>query len=140
MSNQIHTFVVITQGDGKPGELKFRTLFATRNEGAMEEMAQLLLEQNSGFKRASYARNAREVVVMHVDAKEHEKWLHEPGRNGLVSKPVARGRVFRSATEASGHIGLRHNEIAMMLSRCAQTGENQATVRGVSFAYKDDVK
>lgn len=128
---------MVTQGEGKPGNLVFKNLFSTRNDTHAEEITKFLLEENAGFRRANQARNAREVVVTHVSKSDHEKWLLEPGRNGLKSKPVKPGQVFRSATEASGHIGLRHNEVAMMLSRCSATGENQATVRGVTFAYKD---
>jgi len=137
--NKLWTFVVVTQGDGKPGDLKFETLFATRSESAQEAMRNTLWEQNAGFRRDAQTRNRREIVVTHVDAKEAQRWQQTAGRNGLTAKPIARGHVFNSATEASGHIGLRHNEVAMMLSRCSATGEKKATVRGVTFAYKDDV-
>lgn len=140
MKELIHSFYVITQGDGKPGDLTFKRLFSTRNQEEVEELSRELLERNAGFRRASMTRNSREVVVVHVDAKEAERWQHEAGRNGLTAKPVKRGQTFASAVEASGHIGLRHNEVAMFLSRTAATGENQATLRGVTFAYKSDVK
>jgi hypothetical protein len=134
---KIHTFVMVTQGDGKPGNLTFKNLFSTRSETHADEITKFLLEENAGFRRASQARNTREIVVIHVSKAEHERWVKEPGRNGLVSKPVQNGQVFPSATAASGHIGLRHNEVAMALSRCVAAGEKTATVRGVTFAYKD---
>lgn len=134
----VHTFVVITQGEGKPGDLQYRNLFSTRNPEEVEELSRLLLERNAGFRRESMSRNSREIVVTHVDPAEHEKYLLQAGRNGLKSQPVKRGMTFPSGTAASGHVGLRHNEVAMMLSRAAFTGEKVATIRGVTFAYKDD--
>jgi hypothetical protein len=138
--NKIYSFVVLTQGDGKPGELGFENLFTTRDPAVKEELARTLLERHAGFRRSAQTRNRREVIVTHVDKEEAVRWLTEKGRNGLTAKPVERGHQFGSATEASGHIGLRHNEVAMMLSRCHATGEKVCTVRGVTFAYADDVK
>ena len=140
MSKQLfYTFAVITHGANGPGDLKFEKLFSTRNEGEVAELTRFLLEQNAGFRRTNQSRNVRGVLVTHVDPKEAQEWQTTGGRNGLKSKPVLRGQRFRSATEASGHVGLRHNEVAMLLSRCQSTGEKQATVRGVTFAYADDV-
>jgi hypothetical protein len=136
---KIYTFLVVTQGDGKPGELAFQNLFTTRDPEAYKALCQTLWEQNAGFRRHAQTRNRREVVVTHVDNAEAERWINTPGRNGLKAKPVTHGQVFESATAASGHVGLRHNEVAMLLSRCQATGEKAATVRGVTFAYKDDV-
>jgi hypothetical protein len=135
----IYTFVIVEQTE-KPGQLKMETLFTTYNQAEVEELKRFLLEQNAGFKRASQARNSRPVVVTHIDPKEAEKWQTHPGRNGLMAKPVRRGQVFPSATAASGHIGLKHNEVAMLLSRISATGEKQVTVRGVTFSYEDDAK
>ncbi len=138
--NKLYTFLLATQGEGKPGELEMKTLFTTRDSATMEALCQTLWEQNAGFRRERQTRNRREIVVTHVDEAEAKRWLTTPGRNGLVAKPVKRGQVFPSGTAASGHIGLRHNEVSMMLSRCGATGEKAATVRGVTFAYADDVK
>lgn len=138
--NKIYTFMVVAQGDGKPGELEFTNLFTTRSDEAKDELCQILLERQVGFKREAMARNRREVVVTRVDKEEAERWQTLAGRNGLKAQPVHRGQVFPSATAASGHVGLRHNEVAMMLSRVAATGEKQATVRGVTFAYRDDTE
>jgi hypothetical protein len=133
-----YTFCVIKQAD-KPGQMELETLFTTSREDEVRELRKFLLEQDAGFRRYAQGRNARPVVVVHVDPKEHERWVETPGRNGLQSRSVRTGQAFRSAVEASGWIGLRHNEVAMLLSRTAATGEKQATVRGVTFAYKDDV-
>jgi hypothetical protein len=137
--NKLWSFVIVTQGDGKPGDLGFETLFSTRDEVAKEALTKILWEQNAGFRRSNQTRNRREVIVTHIDKAEAERWQNTAGRNGLKAKPVKTGHVFSSATEASGHVGLRHNEVAMILSRCTSTGEKQATVRGVTFAYHDDV-
>lgn len=131
--NKLWSFVVVTQGDGKPGDLSFETLFATRDETAKEAMCRTLWEQNAGFRRENQTRNRRGVVVLHVDKAEAERWQTTAGRNGLLAKPTKQGQTFNSATEASGHVGLRHNEVAMLLSRCHATGEKKATVRGGDF-------
>lgn len=130
--------MVVSQGEGKPGDIRFTNLFSTRNPEEVKELSQILRERNVGFRREGMTRNAREIVVTHVDGQEAEKWLNQPGRNGLKAKPSRRGMTFPSAVAASGHVGLRHNEVAQLLSRCHATGERQATVRGVTFAYKED--
>ena len=137
--NKIYSFVVLAQGDGKPGEMAFENLFTTRDETVKEELCKILWERNAGFRRSAQTRNRREIVVTHVDQAEARRWQETAGRNGLKAKPVERGHVFASGTEASGHIGLRHNEVSMLLSRCQATGEKSATVRGVTFAYKDNL-
>ena len=134
-----YTFCVVKQSE-KPGQMELETLFTKYNEEEVREIRKFLLEQDAGFRRIAQGKNARPVVVIHVDPKEHERWIQSPGRNGLASRPVNKGQAFRSAVEASGWVGLRHNEVAMLLSRTAATGEKQATVRGVTFAYKDDVE
>lgn len=136
---QTYTFCLVSQTE-KPGDLKLETLFSTHREEEVRELRRFLIEQDAGFRRVAQGKNARAVVVVHVDDKEHERWCSTPGRNGLAAKPVRIGQEFRSAVDASGWVGLRHNETAMLLSRAAATGEKQATVRGVTFAYKDDVE
>jgi hypothetical protein len=137
--NKIYSFLVVAQGGGKPGDLTFENLFTTHDPEVKEALCKVLWEQHAGFRRSAQTRNRREIVVTHVDKAESERWQQTAGRNGLKAKAVERGHVFCSATEASGHVGLRHNEVAMLLSRCHATGEKAATVRGVTFAYKDDV-
>src|SRR5215469_13055832 len=136
MKDEIFSIVAVTAGGQRSaGRYEYDTLFTTRNEAEFQELKQLLKERHFGFRRESFARNTREVVVLHVDAKEHEAAQRTPGRNRLVSKPVKRGQRFRSANAASGHLGLRNNEVAIYLSRAYQTGEKKATLRGVTLAY-----
>lgn len=132
-----YTFAVITQPAGVTGRMQMESLFTTRDEKAVAELRKFLLEQEAGFRRVAKGANSRPVRVVHVDAKEHERWCREGGRNGPRSKPVEVGQTFRSAVDASGWVGLRHNEVAMALSRAKATGENRITVRGVTFAYAD---
>lgn len=139
MKPTIYTVALFKQGEGRPGVLDMETLFTSRNPEEIDELKKFMLEQNAGFRRSAQARNSREVVVVHVDQAEHDQYIASAGKNGLVSKPVRKGQTFRSATAASGHIGLRHNEVAMYLSKSAATGDKKATIRGVTFAYKDDV-
>src|SRR5579859_2101251 len=110
-----YTFCIIAQE--ALGKLGLETLFSTHNEQEVADLKQYLLEQDAGYRRASKGKNSRPVVVVHVDTKEHEKWVIHPGRNGLRARPTVRGQKFKSAVEASGHVGLRHNEVAMLLSR-----------------------
>jgi hypothetical protein len=130
-----YTFCIITS-DGR-GAMQIESLWPTTNREHAAKLKQCVQEQGRELRRKAQGRNVREVVVLTVDEKEHGRWCIQPGRNGLPSKPVQAGQGFRSATEASGHVGLRHNEVAMLLSRAAATGERRATVRGVTFAYKD---
>jgi hypothetical protein len=119
------------------GEMQVESLCSTTNREHAAKLKQCVQEQGRDLRRKAQGRNVREVVVLNVDEKEHGKWCIQPGRNGLRSKPVRAGQIFRSATEASGHVGLRHNEVAMKLSRAAATAEQRATVRGVTFVYGD---
>lgn len=122
----------------KPGHMTAETLFTTRDQNEVQELKQFLLEQDAGFRRAAKGVNAKPVEVIHVDPQEHQRWVEHPGRNGLKSRPVTVGQRFPSATAASGWLGLRHNELAMMLSRAAATGQHAATLRGVTFRYCSD--
>ena len=133
----IYTFCVVKQED-RPGRLEMQTLFTTSSETEVAQLTQLLLERDAGFKREAKGMNARAVVAVAIDTKEHLKWCQEGGRNGLTAKPVHKGQKFRSATEASGHIGLKHNEVAVWLSRARATNSKTAQVRGVTFAYADE--
>jgi hypothetical protein len=130
-----YTFCIITSA-GR-GAMNMETLFSTTNPEHVAELKQCVQEQGRDLRRKAQGRNVREVVVTNVDGKEHGRWCSQPGRNGLSSRSVQQGQVFRSATEASGHVGLRHNEVAMVLSRAAAAGEQTAKVRGVTFAYRD---
>lgn len=138
MKNMAFTFVVIAEERAKPSSKTFESLFTTCNEEEYEELKQFLVERNAGLRRASFARNSKEVVAIHV-SPEHEKWTRAPGKNGLISQPVKTGQRFESANAASGAIGCRHNEVAQLLSRTAATGEFAATIRGVTFCYADDL-
>jgi hypothetical protein len=138
MKNMSYTFLIVAQERAKPSSMNFEPLFSTSNDAEYEELKQFLVDRNAGLRRESFARNSKEVVVIHIDPA-HEKWVQAPGKNGLVSQRVKVGQTFASANSASGCLGLRHNEVAQLLSRTAATGEFQATVRGVTFAYKDDL-
>ena len=138
MKNMAFTFVVIAEERAKPSSKTFESLFTTCNEEEYEELKAFLIDRNAGLRRASFARNSREVVAIHIDPS-HEKWTREAGRNGLKSDPIKTGQRFASANAASGSIGLRHNEGAQLLSRTAATGEYAATIRGVTFCYADDL-
>lgn len=139
MKNLAYSFVIIAQERSKPSSMTFEPLFTTSNDDEYEELKQFLVDRNAGLRRQSFARNSREVVVIHVDG-EHDKWTKAPGRNGLISQPVKLGQRFPSANAASGGLGLRHNEVAQLLSRTAATGEYKATIRGVTFCYADDLQ
>lgn len=138
MKNLAYTFVVIKQERAKPSSMEFESLFTTSNDGEYEELKQFLVDRNAGLRRASFARNSKEVIAIHVD-QAHEKWTKSPGKNGLISQPIKSGQRFESANAASGQLGLRHNEVAQLLSRTAATGEFHATIRGVTFCYAEDV-
>ena len=129
----VYSICLIKQ-EQKAGALELETLFSTYYPEEIEEIKKMLLEYDAGFRRQAQGKNVRPVVVTHVDAAEHEKWVSSPGRNGLASKPAKRGQVFPSATAASQYIGCRHNEVAQWLSR--QRTEGEATIRGVTFAYQ----
>lgn len=131
------TFCLLTS-NGR-GEMQMQSVCSTSRPEHAAKLKQCVQEQGRELRRKAQARNVREVVAIRVDDTEHAKWCRQPGRNGLRSKPAHAGQEFRSATEASDHIGLRHNEVAMRLSRAAATGEQRATVRGVTFAYKRPV-
>lgn len=138
MNKDRYIFTVLKIPAGRSDAVSIEPLFGTYDTTEVEELRQFLLEQNAGFRRSGHSRHARPVKVIHVDQKEHERWVTTPGRNGLTSKPVVRGQVFWSAVEASGWLGLRHNEVAIVLSHCAATGEKQVTVRGVTLACADE--
>jgi hypothetical protein len=139
MKNMAYTFVVIAQERAKPSSMTFEPLFTTSNDEEYAELKEFLVVRNAGFRRESFARNAKEVIIIHIDPSHH-KWAQAPGRNGLKSQPVKMGQKFPSANAASGHLGLRHNEVAQLLSRTAATGEFKATIRGVTFCYGDDIQ
>lgn len=131
-----YTFCLLTS-NGR-GELQMEAVCSTTTPEHAAKLRQCAQEQGRELRRKAQARNVRVVVALVVDETEHAKWCRQAGRNGLRSNPVHPGQEFRSATEASGHIGLRHNEVAMGLSRAAATGERRTTLRGVTFAYRDD--
>ena len=116
-----YTFCLFTS-DSRGG-MQMESLCSTTNREHVVKMKECVPEQDRALRRRAQGRNVREVVVLSIDEKEHGKCCIQPGRNGLRSKLVQTSQLFRSATEASGHIGLRHNEVAMMLSRAAATGE-----------------
>lgn len=139
MKDEIYSIIAVTAGGERgPGRYEFKTLFTTRNDAEFEDLQKLLRERHFGFRRESFARNTRSVVVVGVDSKEHAQAQAVPGRNKLVSKPVKRGQRFRSAAAASGHLGLKNNEVAIYLSRAYQSGSKTTTLRGVTLAYADE--
>lgn len=138
MKNLAYTFVIVKQERAKPSSMEFESLFTTSNDEEYEELKQFLIDRDAGLRRASFARNSKEVVAIHIDPS-HDKWTKAPGKNGLMSQPIKTGQRFDSANAASGSLGLRHNEVAQLLSRTAATGEFQATIRGVTFCYAEDV-
>jgi hypothetical protein len=138
MKNLAYTFMVIKEDRAKPSSKEFESLFTTSNDEEYEELKQFLIDRNAGLRRASYARNSKEVIAIHIDPS-HDKWTTTPGKNGLLSQPIKTGQRFESANAASGSLGLRHNEVAQLLSRTAATGEFKATIRGVTFCYAEDL-
>ena len=131
--------IVVTQGGQlAPGRFDFETVFTSRDEDEIESLKQELRERHMGFRREGYVRNSRAVVVVDVNKTLHREAQTIPGRNRLVSKPVKKGQRFRSANEASGHLGLTHNEVSMYLANATRAGQKTTTLRGVTFAYEDE--
>jgi len=132
------TFSICVVSQATPGEMSMESLFVTRDESEVAELKAFLSDRAHESRRESKGlHNARPVVVVHVDEEAHEKWCSQDGPNGLKSRPVKIGQTFPSAVRASGWLGLRHNEVAMQLSRAEHTGEKMATVRGITFRYSD---
>ena len=120
-------------GKRSPGHYDYHTLFTTRNDEEIEHAKKLLKESHFGFRRATFTRNSRPVIVTAIDKKAHKEAQLMPGRNGQVSQHCRVGMRFESANDAAMHIGLKNNEVAMYLSR---SRNNEATLRGVTFAYE----
>src|SRR5690349_9062489 len=58
---------------------------------------------------AGYASNARQVIVVDVNAETLEEWVNPKliPRNGLKATPVEQFQQFPSALAASRHLGLK---------------------------------
>lgn len=124
-------WVLETLGGGKPqmrllGELTPEQVLLV--DEAVTEMAGTGKENMGG----------RLVVATSIDRERFERYLREGGRSGRKAHDVHPMQVFDSAAEASLHIGCRHNEVCMGLSRAKALGEDEATVRGITFRWADD--
>jgi hypothetical protein len=88
---------------------------------------------------AGHSCNSRGVIVTEVDPDVLDQWVNPKvtPRNGLRATPLDQFHQFPSALQASQHLGLKNNEVALGLGKAAREGRQDYVVRGVTFQYID---
>lgn len=94
--------------------------------------------ENVSGKGSKPHPNSRQMICTAVNYDVYNKYV-ETERNGRVAKPLLPMQLFVSETEAFLHIGCLNHEIANAICRNKKQGKTEATVRGATFCYADDM-
>lgn len=99
-------------------------------EGAMRRLAPEVLVAPKGTRDKA-------VQIVGVDYTRYRKYMNSDTEEATAISEV--NKIFDSAMAASRWIGCRSNEVAIALAKARAAGRREATVRGVTFGYVDDL-